>query len=245
MLGAALLAVLTRPGTLTPARERAPDPAAVELRSLREGLDAGELEPGDYHMLRERLARRLALRRPTRERAEPKRAGWRWPAAAAVAAALTAAALVPALRERQAGQTPTGNDFSEQEAVVSGLDDLRAAQRAAARGDVRGAAEGYRRALGFFPDKADLRAEYGFALARSGRRRQGIRQLRLAALRSPRLPSARLYLGAVLMQGAAGRPEGRRQWQVFLSLEPRGPRARVVRRTLGSRSAKATPNGYR
>lgn len=238
VIGAALLALLTRPGTLRAVREQEPDSAAVELRSLREGLVSGELDGGDYRLLRERLARRLALRRPAPQRADRVRAGWRWPAVAALAAALTAALLVPAVRERRPGDTPTGNDFSEQEALVTGLDGLRAAERAAAAGDLRSATEGYRRALRFFPDKADLRAEYGFALVRSGRRGEGVRQLRLAVLRGPRVASARLYLGAVLMRSAA-RPEALRQWEAFLRLEPRGPRARFVRRTLQARSAQA------
>lgn len=237
-----LLALLTRPGTLRAMSNRAPDSAALELRSLREGLASGELERRDYDLLRERLARRLALRRPLAERADRRRIGWRWPAAAALAAGLTAATLVPAVRERGAGQTPTGNDFSEQDAVVTGVQRLQAAQQAMARGDFGKAAESYRLAIGFFPDKADVRAEYGFALARTGRRREGIRQLQLAVLRAPRLPSARLYLGAVLVQGAE-RGAGLRQWRVFLRLEPRGQRARVIRRTLRRLGSSASPRG--
>lgn len=66
-----------------------------------------------------------------------------------------------------------------------------------AAGDARRAVVKYRAAIGFFPDRADLRARFGFALALAGQPDEALDQLRRAVRAAPALPSARLYLGAV------------------------------------------------
>lgn len=208
------------------------DALARELAGLREQLEDGELGAGDYARLRERVVLRAA--------ADPEAAGsstgsgWRWAAGGALGAAVVVAALVPALRERGAGDFGTGNDFGAREQLDSGSAEWRAAERALAAGDRAEAVRRYRLAVAFLPERADLRARFGFALARSGRRNEALEQLRLAVRAAPRLPDARLYLGAVLMQAAKKR-EARVQWRRYLELAPRGESAALVRRLLAAR----------
>lgn len=208
---------------------------ARELDGLREQLDSGELEARDYEFLRERLAARAAVREVQRGRGgfRPK---WRWPAAGLAAATIIVATLVPALRQRGAGDFPTGNDFTASAQLSSGIAEWQAAEQALDKGDLPRAVERYRLAVAFLPDSAELRARFGFALASAGRTEDALEQLRLAVRAAPSLPSARLYLGAVLLK-AGKREAAAAHWRRFLELQPKGPAARLVRRALAAHRA--------
>lgn len=209
---------------------------ARELAGLREQFDDGELDAAEYAALRERLVLRAAADdevAPARRR--PHASGWRWAAGGLVAAAVIVATLVPAVRQRGAGDYPTGNDFSEGRTQVDGgAAEWLAAERALRRGDTSEAVRRYRLAVAFLPERGDLRARFGFALATVGRRDEGLEQLRLAVRAAPNAPEARLYLGAVLLEAGRGR-EWRRHWRRYLELAPRGPSAAMVRRRLEDR----------
>lgn len=207
-----------------------------ELAGLREQLDDGELDAGDYAELRERLVLRAAAEASDASGQKRRRAtGWRWAVGGLLAAAVVVATLVPAVRQRGAGDFPTGNDFSEERSQLdSGSAEWRAAERALRIGATREAIRRYRLAIAFLPERADLRARFGFALARDGSRDEALEQLRLAVRNSPDLPAARLYLGAVLLQ-AGRRAEARKHWRRYLELAPRGRSAEMIRRTLRTR----------
>ena len=209
------------------------DALTRELAGLREQLEDGELDAGDSARLRERVVLRAAA--DPEAAASSTRSGWRWAAGGALGAALVVAALVPALRERGAGDFGTGNDFGVREQLDSGSAEWRAAERALADGDRAEAVRRYRLAVAFLPERADLRARFGFALARIGRPDEALEQLRLAVRAAPRLPDTRLYLGAVLIQAGKKR-EARAQWRRYLELAPRGGSAALVRRLLAARS---------
>lgn len=207
-----------------------PDPVRRELVDLRQDLAAGELSPGDYEFLRDRLAARVALAPSADGRRSPANR-WRWPLGGLIAAVVIVATLVPALRDRSPGGFGTGNDFSDRGMTDSGSVAWRDAERAAAAGDVRRAVSRYRVAVAFLPEVPELRARFGFALAQAKRTAEAEEQLRLAVRAKPQLPDARLYLGAVLM-ARGRRQEAARQWRAYLALQPRGADAALVRRTL-------------
>ena len=208
------------------------DALTRELAGLREQLEDGELDAGDYARLRERVVLRAAA--DPEAAASSTGSGWRWAAGGALGAAVVVAALVPALRERGAGDFGTGNDFGAREQLDSGSAEWRAAERALTAGDRAEAVRRYRLAVAFLPERADLRARFGFALARTGRPDEALEQLRLAVRAAPRLPDTRLYLGAVLIQAGKKR-EARAQWRRYLELAPRGGSAALVRRLLAAR----------
>jgi cytochrome c-type biogenesis protein CcmH len=203
-----------------------------ELADLDQQLAAGELEPGDHRLLRERLLARAAV--PSPALARRSASAWRWPLAGLAAGAVIALTLAPALRERGANAFATGNDFGADQAASSWVVEWRAAEQAMDAGRTDEALERYRLAVAFAPDVAELRARFGFALASAGRSGQALEQLRRAVRDGPALPVARLYLGAVLFR--TGRREAAlAQWRRYLELEPRGEGARLVRRVLAGR----------
>lgn len=211
---------------------------ARELAGLNEQLAEGELARREYEFLRERLAARAAgLESAGTEGAIRSRRSlraWRWPVAGLLAAALIVATLVPALRQRGPGDFSSGNDFASAPAPPPGVAEWRAAEAAMAAGEAGRAVASYRAALPFFPDRADLRARFGFALALAGRPTQAVEQLRRAVRAAPTLPSARLYLGAVLLREGK-REEAAAHWRRYLELEPKGEAATLVRRALAGR----------
>lgn len=211
---------------------------ARELAGLEEQLAEGELAPPEYEFLRERLAARAAgVETAEAERGiQPRRSlrAWRWPVAGLLAAALIVATLVPALRQRGPGDFSSGNDFASAPAAPPGVAEWRAAEAAMEAGDARRAVANYRDALAFFPDRADLRARFGFALALAGQPTEALHELRRAVGAAPALPSVRLYLGAVLLR-AGEREEAVVHWRRYLALEPRGEAAALVRRALAGR----------
>ena len=151
-----------------------------------------------------------------------------------VAAGVIVATLVPALRQRGADDEVTGNDFAgAADPAVSAIDAWRAAELAMREGDRERGIRHYRMAVAFLPERADLRARFGFALALEGRSAQALAQLRLAVRGAPDLPEARLYYGAALLRSGRRRA-GRAQFRRYLELDPRGGGAAVVRRTLRS-----------
>ncbi|MGH2950105.1 MAG: hypothetical protein ACRDPC_28215, partial [Solirubrobacteraceae bacterium] len=153
--------------------------AARSLAALREDVEAGDIDARDYEALRERLAASLALRDVAAPASSAKRSAWTWPIGGAVAAAVVAAALIPAVRQRGAGEFPTGNDFSAAtQPAAPGTAEWTAAEGALRSGKLTDAIRRYRMALAFLPDRADLRARFGFALARAGRKREALDQLR-------------------------------------------------------------------
>ena len=208
---------------------------ARELGDLDEQLAAGELEPADHRLLRDRLlARAVAPAAPPR----PRRASaGRWPLAGLAAAVLIAATLVPALRQRGPSDFPTGNDFSGGRGESVWLAQWRAAERATNAGRRQEGLRRYRLAVAFAPDLAELRARYGFALAAAGRTDEAVEQLRRAVRDEPSLAVARLYLGAVLLK-QGNRAAALAHWRRYLQLEPRGEGARLVRRTLAEQEAR-------
>ena len=208
-----------------------------EIDGLREQLQAGELSSEDYALLRERLVLRAAAPESSAGAGPGRRRGQGalWAAGGLVAVAIVLAALVPAIRDRGPGDYSTGNDFGEARSQLdSGVREWRAAERARAAGDRRQAVRRYRLAVAFLPERGDVRAQFGFTLAQTGRRTEALRQLRLAVRAAPRLPEARLYLGAVLAQ-AGRREDAARHWRRYLALAPDGPSAAVVRRELAGR----------
>lgn len=204
-----------------------------ELAALREQLDEGELDAAAYGDLRQRLILRAAAGADLQSRRAPT--GWRWAVGGIVAALLVVAALVPALRERGPGDFSSGNDFAPaSEELGSGEREWLAAERALDAGDTGAAVRRFRLAVAFLPDRADLRARFGFVLAQAGRPSEALRQLRLAMRSAPRLPAVRLYLGAVLVQTGRQRA-GARQLRRYLALEPEGEASALARRLLASR----------
>lgn len=235
VLGSVLIAVLlallislgARRGQPAP-----PDPVSGpltrELAAFRHDLDAGELDPAEHDRVREHLAARLALQERAASRSH-RAGGRRWAIAGLLAAGVIAVTLVPALRERAPGQTAAGNEQLTGEPTVPGLSEWRGAEQALRAGDLRRSVRNYRLAVALAPESSLLRARFGFALARLGRREEALVQLRLAAREDPELAVARIYYGAALL--AAGRRRAAlAQWGEALRLEPRGPQARLVRR---------------
>ncbi len=212
-----------------------------ELTDLDEQLAAGDLEPHDHALLRDRLLARATA--PTRPVAARRAPAWRWPLAGAAAAAVIGITLIPALRQRGANDFPTGNDFSAQQSETAWLAEWRAAEHAAAAGRTTEALERYRLAVAFAPGFAELRARFGFALASAGRSKEAVEQLRRAVVDEPSLPVARLYLGAVLLK-AGERDAALVQWRRYLQLEPRGEGAKLVRGVLAE-GRNETLNGKR
>lgn len=235
LLGALTALLLgMRVAARSPRRGVAGDPPEAltrELAGLREDLQAGEIDAQDYALMRDRLAARVALADGGAGSAGQRRR-WLWPLTGGLAAAVVAAALVPALRQREPGGFFTGNDFSAANRTGdSGAGEWTAAERALAAGDVGEAITRYRIAVAFLSERADLRARFGFALARNGRVSEAIDQLRRAVRTDPKLAAARLYLGAVLLRDGQ-RSAGRQEWRRFLELQPTGADAALVRRTL-------------
>lgn len=219
--------------------------AGRELTGLREQLAEGELTREEYLRFRDQVAVGLALPASGARRRAERGRGRLWAAWWAAVLVALAALVVPAVRDRAPGAGPTGNDFIDRGADVRGgdsaplsADRLAAALREARRlDDVGKPAEAvpmYRMAVGLLPDRADLRAQLGFALARAGSTEDALAQLREAVRRDPRLPAARVYLGAVLWK-LGRRAEARTHWQQYLTLEPNGAAAKFVRRMLAQR----------
>lgn len=212
-------------------------PLERELASLREQLEEGELDEAGYQALRERAAARAVARTPSH--GEPRRGRvWIWPAAAVAAAAVIGLTIVPALRQRTPNGFITGNDFSASlQAESTGVKEWRLADRAAAQGRLTAAIAHYRLAVAFFPERGDVRAGLGLALARRGATREALTQLRIAARARPPAPEAELYLGAVLLR--VGDERGATAaWRRFLVLRPGGPGTAFVRRQLAARSGR-------
>jgi tetratricopeptide (TPR) repeat protein len=230
------------------ARRRSPSPAAAtgddglelaerELAGLREQLADGELTETEYRLLRDRLAAQLAAPPRREPPAAPRSALW---IGAMALAALTAVVLVvPSLRERLPGMSPTGNDFTGQAApreppeltAERFAELLRRARELDDAGRLAEALPIYRMAVVVAPNQADFRVRLGFALARAGREREGLSELRRAVRTDPRFAPARLYLGAVLLNRGE-RVEARAQLRRYLELAPEGAGARLARRLL-------------
>lgn len=208
-----------------------PERLEAELDDLDAQLAEGELEPGDYELLR---SRRLQQRPDAPVGRAPR---WRRPLAGVAVAVVIVATLVPALRQRGANDFSSGNDFAASQPLPAGMSEWRAAEAAVEAGRLKPALERYRLAIAFEPEIAALRSRYGFALAQAGRPADALAQLRRAARSDPQLADTRLYLGAVLLK-AGRRQEAIREWRRFLELAPNGKAAALVRRqleTLGSR----------
>lgn len=204
----------------------APERLDAELEDLDAQLAEGELEPGDYELLRSRRLRQRP--EPLPRRTAPR---WRWPFAGVAVGVVIVVTLVPALRQRGATDFSSGNDFAASQPLPAGMSEWRAAEAAVEAGRLKPALERYRLAIAFEPEIAALRSRYGFALAQAGRPADALAQLRRAAKRDPQLADVRLYLGAVLLK-AGKRQEAIRQWRRFLELAPSGEAAALVRRQL-------------
>lgn len=221
-----------------------------ELARLSAELREGELTPSDYALLRRRLAAEVATeeeeaqpvpaRRPAAAGARSRASG-RWIAGLAAGTLAATVLVVPALRERMPGMSPTGNDFTmpppaaqPPELTAERFAELiRRADELARRGRVQEAVPIYRMAVAVAPRRADFRTRLGFALARTGSARAGLVQLRRAVRADPRFADARLYLAAVLL-GTGDRESARRQLRLYLELAPSGAGARLARRLLAS-----------
>ena len=230
VLAAALLASFVQRSRSAPpqATSRHVD-AARELRGLQEDLRAGDIDAREYERSRERLAARLAASSPGGAPRKPGSSGWQWAVGGLVAAALVAAALIPAVRQRGADDSPTGNDFgSALSRAQQGVRAWEQAERALVAGDRRLAVTRYREAVGALPERPDLRSRFGFALLQTGRRQEALAQLRFAVRRAPRFPETRLYLGTALFE-AGRRQDAAAQWRRFLELVPPGSSNRTLR----------------
>ncbi len=97
----------------------------------------------------------------------------------------------------------------------------------------------YAQAVKTLPGVAELRAYYGWALARTGHDPLAVSQLRRAVDLDASLSVARLYLGAVL-QRVGQRREARVQLERAVALDPGGPTGAAAHRLL-SRSRPRSP----
>lgn len=238
---AAIYAVRRSPAARAaePAAARDPETLRRELDGLREQLAEGELSEGDYQLLRDRLAAQLALpAEPPAPAAAGRRRSGLWIAGFAAATLAAVVLVVPALRQRLPGMTPTGNNFiAPQMASPSQLTTqqfialIRRAQALDRSGRLTQALPIYRMAVTVLPKRADLRTQLGFALARTGNTAEAQAQLRRALRLSPRYPLAHLYLAAVLI-GDGQRTQARSQLKQFLRLQPDGAGARLARKLL-------------
>lgn len=213
------------------------DALAREIRGLREQVADGELSAEDYAALRRQLVLRAAAG-PAASGAAPRQGRGRgalWAVGGMLVVALVLVSLFSAVRPRGPRDYGTGNDFSAAEKQLDGgARAWKDAERAMADGRPRAAVSRYRIAVAFLPERADVRARFGFALAQADRPAESLRQLRVAVRLAPELPSARLYLGAALA-GTGRRRQAERQWRRYLALAPRSPSAAVVRRELDDR----------
>lgn len=233
LVASLVLAGLTRHRHVRPDDDNEVSIAARELSVLQEDLAMGNIDPGQYAQLRERLAARLGAPPDGQGAAEQGGGAWRWAAGGLLAAGLVAAALIPAVGQRAPGATPTGNSSVDQgpDPGQQGLQDWTRAERELNRGNTRAAVASYRSAVAVLPRRVDLRTRFAVALARSGRRQEAVTQLRFAVRRAPRDAEARLFLGAVLVADGRRR-EAAEHWQRFLALSPNGPASNTVRRRL-------------
>lgn len=238
---AAIYAARRSPAARTggPAPSRDQEAFRRELGGLREQLAEGELCEGDYRLLRDRLAAQLALpaKRTAPDTAAHRRSGL-WIAGFAAATLAAVVLVVPALRQRLPGMTPTGNNFitpqmgsPAQLTAPQFIALVRRAQALDRAGRLAQALPIYRTAVTVLPERADLRTQLGFALARTGHTAEAQVQLRRALRLSPRYPLAHLYLAAVLIR-AGQRTQARSQLHRFLRLQPDGAGARLARKLL-------------
>lgn len=103
---------------------------------------------------------------------------------------------------------------------------------------VAGAVPLYAQAVGTLPGIAELRAYYGWALARTGHNSLALSQLRRAVDLDASLPVARLYLGAVL-QRAGQLSQARVQLERAVALDPGGATAAAAQRLLTRRRPRS------
>lgn len=95
----------------------------------------------------------------------------------------------------------------------------------------------YAQAAAALPGVGEVRAGYGWALARQGSLAAALGELRQAVVLDPSLPAAHLYLAAVL--GRSGhRAQARRQLERAIALDPGGPTAAQARRLLATIRAR-------
>jgi len=226
------------PRAAGPAQRHDPDALRRELDGLHEQLAEGELSQGDYRLLRDRLAAQLALpAEPTAAASRGRRRSGLWIAGFAAATLAAVVLVVPALRQRLPGMTPTGNNFIAPQMAAPQLTApqfialLRKAQALDRSGRLAQALPIYRMAVIVLPQRADLRTQLGFALARTGKTAEALLQLRRALRLSPRYPLPHLYLAAILIRDGQ-RDEARAQLKRFLRLQPTGSGARLARRLL-------------
>lgn len=245
LLGASALAVAARRRS-PPVADEHPAPSEVdvharrELTGLREQLAEGELAPQEYALLRDRLAAQLVA--PTAAApARPAPRSGLWLAGLAAATVVAVVLVVPALRERMPGMTSSGNDFSQPAAAAPERLTakqfgaiLRRGRQLDRAGRLAEALPIYRMAVQVLPERADYRAQLGFALARSGRTAAALAELRRAVRLAPSLPFARLYLAAVASR-AGRRTEAVAQARRYLELQPTGAGAKVARQILRQR----------
>lgn len=199
---------------------------------LRADLAAGEIDPGLYAELGERLAARLEALPETQgrttavaEHGAGRREGFLLPASWRLRSSRPWVSALPGDADRQRLPRSRPGPCS---AGSSGLD---AGGGEVNRGNARAAVASYRSAVAALPARVDLRTRFALALARSGRRQEAVTQLRFAVRKAPRDAEARLFLGAVLV--AAGRDrEAVGHWRRFLVLSPTGAASTSVRRRL-------------
>jgi len=101
-------------------------------------------------------------------------------------------------------------------------------------GDVTGSLPFYLQAVHTLPGVANIRAYYGWALARTGHLSLAVAQLREAVRLDGSLPAGRLYLGAVL-QRAGQRRQARVQLARAVALDPGGPTGAAAQQLLQHR----------
>jgi len=99
-------------------------------------------------------------------------------------------------------------------------------------GDAAAALPFYAQAVRTLPGVADIRAYYGWALARTGHSRPALAQLHAAVRLDPSLPAARLYLGALLKR-VGQRSQARVELERAIALDPGGPTGSAAEQLLG------------
>ncbi len=226
------------------------------LRDLEAERDAGDVEDGDYDVLREGYtARAAAVLRLQEARAtgaepevppEPPRPWWRRRRAVVVGALVGVFAVAAGLLvAHNAGQRLPGDTVSGS-APNNRVDQLlvQAAADVQAR-DIKGALTAYHDALQLDPRNVAALANQGWLVAILGNTAndrglmdQGLANIRQAEQTDPSYASAHFYAGSILLQ--EGDAKGAVvEFQAYLDDDPSSPQAALVRQDLQNAQALA------
>ncbi len=227
------------------------------LRDLEDEREAGDVDDGDYAVLKEGYtARAAAVLRLQESRARgdvavedapPPATPWwkRRRVVAVVAGVALFAAGAGALVARNAGQRLPGDTVSGsapnnkvQQLLVQAGNDVQ-------KNDIKGALTSYHDALQIDPRNVDALANQGWLVAILGNTAndrslldQGLATIRQAEQIDPAYSSAHFYAGSVLLQEGDAK-DAATEFQAFLDDDPSSPQAALVRQDLQTAQALA------